>query len=103
MAQYMALIGAGGLGQEVKHLIEEINSNFKTWNLPGFDNTQVPRGATVNGAEILGDNEDDINSECANVDQAIGSPNVIAKLCKFYCCIKTNFQIYPILVSISDY
>lgn len=104
MVQDIAIIGAGGFGREVKHLIDEINYVHKTWNLLGFYDTKIPRGTIVNGAEVLGDNEDAINSNCENFVLAIGSSNVLAKLSRFFLLHQKKFPnlAHP-RVSISDY
>lgn len=104
MVQDIAIIGAGGFGREVKHLIDEINSAHKTWNLLGFYDTQITSGTLVNGAKVLGDNEDAINSNCKNFVLAIGMPNALAKLSEIFLSHQKKFPnlAHP-QVSISDY
>jgi sugar O-acyltransferase (sialic acid O-acetyltransferase NeuD family) len=80
MTQDIAIIGAGGFGREIKHLIEEINLAHETWNLAGFYDSQNARGTIINGIEVLGDNEDAISSSCKNFVLAIGDPNILKKL-----------------------
>ena len=49
----IAIYGAGGLGREMKLLIEQINAKAPQWNLVGFydDNKQ---GSFVDGIKVLG-------------------------------------------------
>ena len=51
----IVIIGAGGFGREVAQLIEEINSDKKTWNLLGFIDETVEKHKTViNNTTVLG-------------------------------------------------
>lgn len=77
MIQEISIIGAGGFGREVKHLIDEINLSHEVWNLIGFFDSSIKPGATVNGVPILGGNDDLIDSDCKNFVLAIGDPAVL--------------------------
>jgi hypothetical protein len=46
--------GAGGLGKEVKFLIDEINSRSLNWNIIGFIDDNIKKGTIVHGIPILG-------------------------------------------------
>ncbi|NPV91610.1 MAG: acetyltransferase [Firmicutes bacterium] len=51
----IVIIGAGGFGREVAQLIEDINSEKKTWNLLGFiDETVEKHNTVINGNPVLG-------------------------------------------------
>jgi sugar O-acyltransferase (sialic acid O-acetyltransferase NeuD family) len=51
----IVIIGAGGFGREVAQLIDEINSEKKTWNLLGFIDETVEKHKTViNNTPVLG-------------------------------------------------
>jgi sugar O-acyltransferase (sialic acid O-acetyltransferase NeuD family) len=80
MTKDIAIIGAGGFGREIKQLIDEINLSNQTWNLVGFYDSHTKQGTRINGVEVLGGDEEAINSSCQNFVLAIGNPNLIKNL-----------------------
>lgn len=92
MTQDIAIIGAGGFGKEIKHLIQEINLVNETWNLVGFyDDSINARGTKINGVEVLGDIEDAISSSCKNFVLAISNPNILKKLSEKFLSFQKKF------------
>ena len=84
MFQEISIIGAGGFGREIKHLIDEINLSHEIWSVIGFFDSSNKPGTIVNGVPVLGGNDDLIDSECKNFVLAIGDPaalkNISSKL-----------------------
>lgn len=58
--QKIAIFGAGGLGRELKVLIEDINQQKPTYEFVGFYDDGIAQGTVVNGFPVLG-NLDDLN------------------------------------------
>lgn len=104
MVQNIAIVGAGGFGREVQYLIEEINSVRNTWNLVGFYDEETARGTVINSAEVLGNSEDAINSNCENFVLAIGNPSYLVKLSEMFLLHQKKFPnlVHP-QVSFSDH
>lgn len=48
------VIGAGGLGREVKWLICRINQIENTWSIYGFVDDNIPAGTLIDGSVVLG-------------------------------------------------
>lgn len=92
----IAIYGAGGCGQEVLTLIQNINSINKEYNIIGFFDDGRAKGGIVNGFSILG-NMDDLNNwkQGINVAIAIGNPdnkrNVVRR-------ISNSKVTFPILI-----
>lgn len=80
MSQDISIIGAGGFGREVKHLIDEINVGKKTWNILGFYDSNIVKGSMINGVAVLGGDEDVLESDCENFVLAIGNPHLIKRI-----------------------
>jgi sugar O-acyltransferase (sialic acid O-acetyltransferase NeuD family) len=51
------IIGAGGLGKEVKSLIQNINAQIETYLLAGFIDDVVPVGTIIHNLEVKGNIE----------------------------------------------
>lgn len=51
----IVIIGAGNFGREVAQLIDDINTDKKTWNLLGYvDETVEKHGTIINSNQVLG-------------------------------------------------
>jgi sugar O-acyltransferase (sialic acid O-acetyltransferase NeuD family) len=79
--QKIAIIGAGGLGLEIKMLIDQINKHSKAWDFVGFydDNPKVISAKHPN--QIIGPIEriNDLKSRIAFII-AIGDPKIKAQI-----------------------
>ena len=74
----IAIFGAGGLGRELACLINRINEHQATWNLIGFFDDGVNKGASNEYGTILGGMEELNNwATSLSVVIAVGSPNAI--------------------------
>jgi sugar O-acyltransferase (sialic acid O-acetyltransferase NeuD family) len=87
----IVIIGAGGFGREVAELIEEINSDKKTWNLLGFiDETVEKQRMVINNNTVLGSFDWFENKSRHNLWTvcALGNPrdkyNLINKVSAYY-------------------
>ena len=75
--QDLVIIGAGGLGREVKWLVERINQRAETWNLIGFIDDGIPQGTEVSGIPVIGGVDYLLEvKESLSVVCAIGAPTV---------------------------
>ena len=71
------VLGAGGLGQEIMWLIEEINDHKKEWNILGYlDSHPSVQGMTLIGYPVLGPFEDASKYPEANFIVAFGDPRM---------------------------
>ncbi|RAW01285.1 acetyltransferase [Pseudochryseolinea flava] len=70
MKKSLIIFGAGGLGREVKTIVDVLPE----WNVSGFCDDHVPVGTTVMGAPILGDTKYLETLKAASVVVAIGNP-----------------------------
>jgi len=73
----IVIIGAGGFGREVVQLIEDINTDIKTWNLLGFIDETVGKQETfINDIPVLGNLEwfEKANKSNLYTVCAIGNP-----------------------------
>ena len=50
----LIIIGAGGFGREVEMLVRQINEIEKRWNLIGFLDDKITRGAQIGESKVLG-------------------------------------------------
>lgn len=102
------IIGAGGVGKGVYHIIEDINKVKETWEIVGFiDENEKLQGVTIIGIPILGTIDilsDPKYAECCFVF-AIGDPEVkeklIEKVIKYFPTLTCPTLIHPTAV-ISD-
>jgi sugar O-acyltransferase (sialic acid O-acetyltransferase NeuD family) len=84
------IIGAGGLGKEVYNLIDDINSISPTYDIKGFLDKDISKKQVKIGNRIIEVFKEDFFLEKKFKHQnvhlaiAIGSPNAISKVCKFY-------------------
>lgn len=73
----IVVIGAGGLGREVKWLIHRINKIENTWSFHGFVDDNIPSGTLIDGSVVLGpiksllDCDSDVYVVCAIADTQI--------------------------------
>ena len=79
----LVIIGAGGLGREVKWLVERINDKFETWNLVGFVDDGFPLGTAISGTQVVGGVETLLQAnEPLAVVCAVASPTVRKRIIK---------------------
>ena len=84
------IIGAGGLGKEVYILIEDINSKKPTYDIKGFIDADLSKKQVKIGKriiEVFSEKkfiEKNYQNENIHLAIAIGSPNSISKVSKFY-------------------
>lgn len=71
----IVIIGAGGLGREVKFLIDEINRFEKKWNIVGFIDDYKSQDELIHGIKVLG-KIDWLLNKSIYVACAIGDSNV---------------------------
>ena len=90
----IVIIGAGSFGKEVAQLIDDINTDKKTWNLLGFvDETIEKHGTIINNNIVLG-NFNWLEKNSGNklyVTCAIGNPRDKYEVVKKVSLISTNF------------
>ncbi len=79
----IVILGAGGLGQEIAWLIEEINEKSLTWNLLGYlDDYPGINGSTLSGYKVLGRFSDFRKYPNAEFVVAFGDPLVRLRVVK---------------------
>lgn len=71
----LAIYGAGGLGLEVACIVEAINDDIPTWDLKGFFDDGIEKGAKVKDYPVLGSKQEASTFEGFLV-VAIGDPKV---------------------------
>jgi sugar O-acyltransferase (sialic acid O-acetyltransferase NeuD family) len=90
----IVIIGAGGLGKEVKFLIDEINSRSLNWNIIGFIDDNIKKGTIVHGIPILGGVKwlqgKSINAVCA-----VGNSEARFKI---YSSLKVEDIVFPRII-----
>jgi sugar O-acyltransferase (sialic acid O-acetyltransferase NeuD family) len=90
MTKQISILGAGGLGREVKQLIEEINIHQRIWKLHGFYDDQREPGTFINGIPVLGGINEAIMSDCEEFVIAIANPSALKEIStKFFACGKS--------------
>ena len=73
----VVIVGAGGLGREVKWLIDRINQASMTWDLIGFVDDGITEGTEVAGIPVIGGVNTLLEMDDAfSVVCAIASPRV---------------------------
>jgi len=104
MSKNISIIGAGGLGREIKLLVDEINSVQETWTIDGFYDDNFENGALINGVPVLGKIEDLQYSKCKNCVIAIGDPNILKILSEKFLAIGKFFPniVHPLASLGSD-
>ena len=92
----IAIIGAGGFGREVQMLIAQINAQQPSYDLVGYFDDSIEKGAQVNGLEVLGKIAD-INAynEPLGIALGLGSPAVKRKIVQ---SIDNPHIFYPTLI-----
>lgn len=73
----LLIIGAGGFAREVAKLVEDINQDFKKYNLIGFVDKESNKSEEM-GYPIL--SEKDVNYDKAFAVIAIGNPKIISSI-----------------------
>lgn len=77
----IAIYGAGGFGREIACLLNAINKEQPTWNLIGFFDDGMPKGAGNKYGPILGGiNELNSWEKDLNVIFSIASPNILQSI-----------------------
>ncbi len=77
----IAICGAGGHGAEIKMIIEDINDELPKWELVGFFDPALPKGSTVHGLPVLGNDEDLVKvNESLDIVIAMGDTAIRAKV-----------------------
>jgi sugar O-acyltransferase (sialic acid O-acetyltransferase NeuD family) len=92
----IAIFGAGGLGREVKMLIDQINAAAPIWDFTGFYDDGKSKGTDVNGYTVLGGADELANADPVNIVFALGSPSVKRDLVARVSVNKS--LIYPVLI-----
>jgi sugar O-acyltransferase (sialic acid O-acetyltransferase NeuD family) len=94
----LSIVGAGGFGREVKHLIDEINSQGEFYDLLGFYDSYHPPGTEISGLKILGGIDDALRSEHLNFVLAIADPATLEKFGKMFTKHQKSFPniIHPL-------
>ena len=96
------IYGAGGLGREIKELLNDINSVSPQWNVLGFIDDGVRPGTMIDELSVLGD--------VHYFDGERGSLSVIFGLAD--CCIKASLYsrlstsgkiVFPVIIHPSSY
>jgi sugar O-acyltransferase (sialic acid O-acetyltransferase NeuD family) len=97
----IAVVGAGGLGREIRLLILELISAGAPWEFIGFFDDQLSVGSEVNGSPVLGRVEL-LNEEKKplSVAIAIGDPQTRLAV---YQRIKNPLLDFPVLIHPSTY
>jgi sugar O-acyltransferase (sialic acid O-acetyltransferase NeuD family) len=72
----LAIVGAGGLGREIRTLIDHVNAVSAQWQLVGYYDDGLPEGALVDGYPVLGRVEDFSPEAGCHLVVAIGNPQV---------------------------
>lgn len=87
LPQDLVIVGGGGLGREVKWLIDRINQNniekghIGAWNLLGFMDDGLSAGTLADDIPILGNSDWLLKRECpTSVTCAIGSSSIRKKV-----------------------
>ena len=71
----LVIFGAGGLGREVRLLLQQLNEIYPTWDVRGFYDDQPPATPTVAGLPYLGTSADlNATPQPLAVAVAVGSP-----------------------------
>lgn len=92
----IVIVGAGGLGREVKCLIDAINKVNPTYTLLGFFDDGFAKGTLINGLPVMGSVADllSLGADLA-VAVAIGTPQVKQKVVQQ---LQTKSFYFPVLV-----
>ncbi|MEJ8756938.1 acetyltransferase [Pontibacter sp. H259] len=92
----IAIFGAGGFGQEVAMLIEQINQHEYVWDLIGFYDDNVPPGTIVYGYEVIGSKES-LNIYKDQLHVAIAISNSAVRKSVVSSFVNHNL-IFPVLI-----
>ncbi len=93
----IAIYGAGGFGREVACLIHKINEKKPIWNLIGFFDDGIEKGAKNEYGEILGGiHEVNDYPEELSITIAIASPKIVEKIVNN---IKSDRISFPNIIS----
>jgi len=77
----LIVLGAGGLGQEIVWLAEEINESKPSWNILGYlDDNSTIQGNVIHGYPVLGKIDDSRNYPGAYFFLGVGDPRLRRKL-----------------------
>src|SRR5258706_7875456 len=88
----LAIYGAGGFGRETAVMIEQINSQTPVWEVIGFFDDGLQKGAEVDGLRILG-GINDLNFYAGDLSVciAVADPAVRFNLVRKITNAKINF------------
>ena len=93
MTKDIVILGAGGLGREVREILEE-----QDWNVLGWVCNDHPAGEIINGLPVLGYEEFLLGyKKDLNVVIALGTPQPRKKLFEFFSV--NNKLIFPTIIS----
>jgi sugar O-acyltransferase (sialic acid O-acetyltransferase NeuD family) len=90
----LIIIGAGGFGREILDTLNYINSIEKSYDIMGFVDNIIPIGTSVNGIEVLGNDEALEIYPNSSLVIAIGDPHVRKK---YYEKYKNKFN-FPVII-----
>ena len=78
----ISIFGAGGLGREVKEMIEQINTESQTWDFIGFWDDDDSLNKTINDSPLLGGINELNNYSDGELYLvcAVGDPNIKEKI-----------------------
>lgn len=97
----IVIVGAGGLGREIRFLIREIDKATLSWNFLGFYDDHVPKNTLVNHSPVLGTLEDLNNcKEPVAVVIAVGH-SILRKQMRDR--LSNDLLYYPVLVHPTAY
>jgi sugar O-acyltransferase (sialic acid O-acetyltransferase NeuD family) len=70
----LAVYGAGGLGRETMLLVEQVNAHRQAWDIVGYFDDGISKGATVGRWKVLGGKKDIAAGENIAIVVAIADP-----------------------------
>jgi sugar O-acyltransferase (sialic acid O-acetyltransferase NeuD family) len=76
LPQKLAIVGAGGLGREIRTLVQHINAHTAMWDLLGYYDDGLPAGTLVDGLPVLGKVKELHGEDDLRVVVAVGNPEV---------------------------
>ncbi len=97
----IAVYGAGGLGREIKMLIDQINEHTPSYQFVGFFDDGKEKGSIVNGYPVLG-GRDELNAwpDQLGVIYAMGYPEIKKRLLNY---LNNDKIFFPTLISPNAY
>jgi sugar O-acyltransferase (sialic acid O-acetyltransferase NeuD family) len=98
----MIIYGAGGMGSEVKMIIDDINKEMNRWSVAGFADSSLPAGTMAHNLPVLGGDSFLLNLK-EQADVAVAFADVRARE-KMFAILSGNKSInFPVLIHPSAY